>query len=251
MRNKLSWPWGNLDWRRPMRGRVQGAFTLIELLLPSLNQAKDMAKQIYCLNTLKQNHVGFAMYTDDAEGWWPPYMDYNCQNLVQAPYDWIYQVYSGNSYRKQFLCAGTKVTAGSSFYQPVRINEFQISTSYSIFCGTANYPDPTSTVYFYGWGSAGWGSTKSAPAAPSPRTNFLGRTVKDPQSGKSMYVAEAAVLPIMLDINHPRYPVLEYGPTAIKYANNHRTGQNVVYADGHGKFLRNGEIKQRYKSVYW
>jgi prepilin-type processing-associated H-X9-DG protein len=50
-------------------------FTLIEILasmlLPALNKARDRARSIACLNTLKQLGTGVLQYVDDNQGWVP------------------------------------------------------------------------------------------------------------------------------------------------------------------------------------
>jgi prepilin-type N-terminal cleavage/methylation domain-containing protein/prepilin-type processing-associated H-X9-DG protein len=44
---------------------------LASMLLPALNQARDKAKAIKCLNNEKQVGLAFNMYTDDHDGFYP------------------------------------------------------------------------------------------------------------------------------------------------------------------------------------
>ena len=74
----------------------RSGFTLIELLvviaiiailasmlLPSLNAAREKGRQAVCLSNLKQIYLGFAMYTDDEDGYVPP------ATSPWGDYDWL------------------------------------------------------------------------------------------------------------------------------------------------------------------
>ncbi|MFA5187620.1 MAG: prepilin-type N-terminal cleavage/methylation domain-containing protein [Patescibacteria group bacterium] len=52
---------------------------LVSILLPSLQKARDLAKQVVCVNNLKQWGLGFAMYAQDNGGKLPLAYDYDPQ----------------------------------------------------------------------------------------------------------------------------------------------------------------------------
>ena len=74
--------------------QLQTGFTLIELLvviavisilaallLPALKSAREKARQVYCINNLKQAGIAFHMYAGDYDGWPPPLRDSSLSGL--------------------------------------------------------------------------------------------------------------------------------------------------------------------------
>jgi len=236
-------------------------FTLIELLvvvsiiavlaamlLPTLAKARESAQRAYCLNNLKQNGLVILLYADESDGWLGPRgVNYQAPNLIATP-SWVLGSYSGDDYKTLLRCPSTDFESGNQFYNPVHIDGNQCSTSYSFFTGIANYPDLTKTNYFFGWFNAG----TVLPAAPTVKLQHSGGRVSDPISGKTFFIDEATVSPMILDVNNP--VGLLTGHAGYKLYNNHPNGQNMVFVDGHGEYRYNASIPlvSRYRGkIYW
>lgn len=146
-------------------------------------------------------------------------------------------------------CPSAKpVLANSAFYQPVKINANLVSTSYNFWVGTGNYPVVISNAW-YGWQGFAQGSTTASPSSPCPRLSAAGTRLVWPENNLAKFLAQPSDQPMMLDLNNPDTGVS--GTTAVKYLNNHEGGQNTVFTDGHGKWLRNDEITKQYRNIFY
>ncbi len=83
---------------------------LVALLLPSLQLAREVAKEAVCGSNLKQLGLGFLYYAEDAHGFLPPY------NTGQGPdgYKWSY--YTNLLVNGKYVPAPGKWYDGSGVY---------------------------------------------------------------------------------------------------------------------------------------
>ena len=139
------------------RRNVRGGFTLVELLvvigiiallisilLPSLNQAREQARQTQCLSNLRQLGLAFVMYANDHQGNLP--VRNTSAGAGWKHWDWIYWQKNPGAFPPgvdihdspvvRYMAAGTKRVPVEALRCPSDLNYDQRPYSFSY---TVNY----------------------------------------------------------------------------------------------------------------
>jgi len=79
---------------------------LASMLLPALQQAREKARTISCVNNLKQHGLGFAMYTDAHKGNYPWFVwtPHSTWPVAEQPLQWFVSVFPYMGSADVFLC---------------------------------------------------------------------------------------------------------------------------------------------------
>lgn len=250
-------------------GRTSPGFTLIELLvvvaivamlaallLPALSKAKEKGKQAVCASNLRQIAVVFRVYADDHEGFFPPVMWADCHMLnreagtesewgLESPSGgWLPQYFPTTSLLRCPSYDRRIHTGGWWGYAP----EFSASiywTSYFFVAGTGNHIggcDYMNGRVLYA------NSLPSFPRAPVARLSYCNTTWTS--SCRTEFVAPESEQPLATDMYRPDVgywlPYADYRPMN----NNHASGENIVYVDGHVAWKTAGQVSRRYWDYY-
>ncbi|MDD2706950.1 MAG: DUF1559 domain-containing protein [Verrucomicrobiae bacterium] len=112
---------------------------LCALLAPALAQAREKARQIVCINNLKQCGLGLMLYTKDNEGWIPSAKD------ATAAYPYWHQFLVMKGYLNDYeatKCPSSKLPKGYSYNSYGLLSGAYDSYQYNLW----NLQDPAARI---------------------------------------------------------------------------------------------------------
>ncbi len=213
-----------------VKGMKKNVFTLIELLvvvaiiailagilLPSLNLARERARSVNCIGSLKEISIGFQFYQQDHDSYFPPsrindvsWVDYFVEEKVYNGY----KVFACPSNRKSAVPELQSVNPGE--FSHYGINYYHIATS-------LRYP----------------GSRADVPAKQSQLRNI----------SSVVMVVENSVSPTRSSYITADTPNdSETVDIGVATPQHNRTGINLSWADGHCSSERAADAMEVYSS---
>lgn len=247
---------------RRLQLKQRNFFTLIELLvviaiisllaamlLPALKRARDMAKSISCASTLKQIGLGGLCYAGDYNGWGFPEICWGSVNQLNNPTRWVGEYFSGNI-TTFFCCPG--MATGSGTNPPGAYNSSRLCTSYYFHFGTGTRAIDGQSYY----GNVVYmQSTETNPRTNVARLQDLGKT--DPATWlnaalRPVYIPAPGEQPMAQDAYNRVTGIWRGGNGTYLSTNNHleMRGHNVLYMDGHVKWLGADSATVRHADFY-
>ena len=201
---------------------------LAAILFPVFGRARENARRAACQSNLKQIGLGLQMYVQDFDGRVPICVD---NTSITPTDDWGYWWVTLFKYTKNdqiFVCPNWRFTSTPSGLQPYETP-----------------PDPNKPFLHYGIvGTYVWNETMDG----APETRLTGTS----PDGRSYGPAEVIAVAEGFNGSHIWKPEhvtpLENSEERLRYF--HFDGTNVVYADGHVKWLKNSQMKRRAWAPY-
>lgn len=256
-----------------VRGRRSPrAFTLIELLVviaiiailasilfPVFAQAREKARQSACLNNLKQMGTAIMQYVQDYDEAYPHNSGYAATNLypdinfqgqtLNFNLHWMQQIYPYHKSWGIYLCPSDP--------RPNAPKTSSSQTAYNLPPAEASYAI-NSQLMQYGQTSAVAGSLPES-ALTSPAATYI---ISESYALEFFGYAGSCAVASLSRLNRARFPLAfnsadQYAcvggtPDPAKFPGRedsktrHSGGQNVIFTDGHAKWLRWQNMKDEF-----
>jgi prepilin-type N-terminal cleavage/methylation domain-containing protein/prepilin-type processing-associated H-X9-DG protein len=246
---------------------------LISVLLPALNSARAQANKVKCLSNLKQIGLAYLMYAQDNKGTLPCFFRY-VKPAGKPPFFGAYSTYGpvvGSVYDANGVSLGATSAPTAYIAEGQRLllkkpyglaGVSYLRTTDCFFCPSDDarrpFVDPAT-----GWGPqlltniGGTGNSMSYFEWYRPvidyRNNDNGAAMsasvtngklKVPQPAKKAIMADQGFIPGMLS------PTPDDPAYAAIYPFFHKRGYNVLYMDGHAKWVDRGEVEVFERAPY-
>ena len=103
---------------------------LASMLLPALNNARDRARSVRCMNTAKQLGMYFALYTQNYDGWIPACT----QPGADGKPNWTRALFTGfrSITRNDFICSAVQISPYGTGNYWFRVDQDWQSNTYSV-----------------------------------------------------------------------------------------------------------------------
>lgn len=236
------------------RSRAPRAFTLVELLvvigiiallvsilLPSLNRAREAAKQTKCLSNLKQIGMAFTMYLNENGNWFPA----GARTGGHQDHDWVW-------WQQTYMSDGTMATGGIAPYLHVTPQSYEVLTCPSDDPGNRTRTNPTypfSYAMNFFLSSYDYGDVNDVNGAvPFPKVTLVRQSAEtilvleeDEHTIDDGYASIWTPTPYwglvnLLAIRHDHARKLPDNPTTGLTSNGSCRG-NVTFCDGHAEYI--------------
>ena len=215
---------------------------LISILLPSLNRAREQAKQVVCMTQLKQIHLATELYVTENDGWYPPtaLLREDGRIFFESIIGYLKPYLNDNQEiwndQSQFDMPDyidTRRTSDGIFKEPNSELLFPVHYSFNRFVYPALHLLSSGEVIdvpLLDAGEKDSGKPKNSTTVPRPGDTLAIFGFHPPVFGWGVFLRHNDVVRIRHD---PLTLTLNYDPAQIHFDE----GLNIIFVDGHAQYI--------------